>query len=162
MAAFAKKYFKFLMEAVGDQVYPTNSLFCRSPLTTILYFNFSRLPSDWILALYTSIHGVTGSPIFWSSIKKVWLLIICFISLRISFNQDFFLSSDKFVTSEKFLGSGMKWETSEPYYPKGGNYCEISFTTVLNTLCEPLPMFRVSFNAPFHSGCLCLIRSRIL
>ena len=35
--------------------------------------------------------------------------------------------SDKFVTSEKFLGSGMKWETSEPGSPKAVNSCEISF-----------------------------------
>ena len=31
----------------------------------------------------------------------------------------------------------MKWETSEPDSPKGGKSCEISFTTVLNTLCKP-------------------------
>ena len=36
LAAYAKKYCKVLMEAVGDQVSPTISLFCRSPLTTIL------------------------------------------------------------------------------------------------------------------------------
>ena len=41
---------------------------------------------------------------------------------------------------------------------KGVNYCEISFTTVLNTLCKPFPMLHVAFNAPFHSDCLCLIR----
>ena len=41
--------------------------------------------------------------------------------------------SDNFITSENFLGSGMKWETSEPDSPKGVNSCEISFTTVLNT-----------------------------
>ena len=33
-------------EMVGDQVSPTISLFCKSPLTTILNFNLSRLPSD--------------------------------------------------------------------------------------------------------------------
>ena len=43
--------------------------------------------------------------------------------------------SDDFVTSEKFLGSRMKWETSEPDSPKGVNSCEIFFTIVLNTLC---------------------------
>ena len=62
LAASAKKYFKVLMEAVGDQVSPTISLFCRSPLTTILNFNLSSFSSDWILALYTSMHVVTGSP----------------------------------------------------------------------------------------------------
>ena len=53
------------------------------------------------------------------------------------------MSSDNFVTSANFLGSGMKWETSGPDYPKGGKSCEIYFTTVLNTLCKPLPMFCV-------------------
>ena len=40
--------------------------------------------------------------------------------------------SDNFVTSEKFIGYGMKWETSEPDSPEGANYFETSFTTVLN------------------------------
>ena len=31
------------MDAVGDQVYPTISLFCKSPLTTILNFSLSWL-----------------------------------------------------------------------------------------------------------------------
>ena len=64
------------------------------------------------------------------------------------------MSYEIFSFSEKFLGSGMKWETSEPNSPKGGNNCKIYFTTVLNTLCIPLPMFCVDFNAPFHSDCL--------
>ena len=70
--------------------------------------------------------------------------------------------SDDLFTSAKFLGSGMKWETSEPDSPKGVNYREISFTTVLNTLCKPFTMLHVAFNAPFHSDCICLIQSRIL
>ena len=72
------------------------------------------------------------------------------------------MSSDNFVTSEKFLGSGMKWETSEPDSPKAINLCEMSFTIVLNTLCNPFPVLHVDFNAPFHSDFLCLILSRIL
>ena len=59
--------------------------------------------------------------------------------------------SDNFVTSEKFLGSGMKWETSEPDSPKGVNYCKISFTTVLNTLYKTFTIIRVAFNSLFHS-----------
>ena len=162
LAASAKKYFKVLMEAIGDQVYPTISLFYISPLTTVLNFNLSRIPSDWIFALYPSMHGVTGSTSSWYSIRKVWLLIIFFIYLRVSFSQGFFMFSDNFVTSVKFLGSGMKWETSEPDSPKGVNSCKISFTTVLNNLCKTFPMLRVYFNVPFHSDCLCLIQSRIL
>ena len=59
------------------------------------------------------------------------------------------------------IGSGMKWETSEPDYPKDVNSCEISFTTVLDTLCKPFPMLHISFNSPFHYDCLCLTRSHI-
>ena len=72
------------------------------------------------------------------------------------------MSPDNFVTSAKFTGSVLKWETSEPDYTKGGKYFKISFTTVLNTLCKPLPMIYVSFNNPFHSDCLCLKLSHIL
>ena len=107
-------------------------------------------------------HGVTGSPSFGSSIRKVWLLMRLFISLRVAFNQGFLIFSDNFVTSAKFLGYGMKWETSEPYPPKLFNSCEISFTIVLKTLCKPFPMLCVDFNAPFYCDCLCLIRSCIL
>ena len=105
LAASAKKYFNLLMEDVGDQVSPTISLFCRYPLTTILNFYLSRLPSDWIFAFYASIHGITGSPSFWSSIKKVWLLIRFFISFWFSFSQGFFMFSDNFGTSENFFVS---------------------------------------------------------
>ena len=65
---------------------------------------------------------------------------------------------NNFVTSEKFLGSGMKWETSEPDFPNGVISCKIFFKTVLNTLCEPYTMLCVALNTPFHSDCLCLIR----
>ena len=162
LAASDRKYYKVLMETVSDQVSPTIYLFYKYPLTTILNFNFSRLPSDWILALYTSMHGVTGSTSFLSSIRKVWLFIRLFISSRVAFGQGFLMFYDNFDTSAKFLGSGMKWETSEPDYPKGVNSRKIYFTTLLNTLCKPFPMLHVSFNALFHSDCLCLIRSRIL
>ena len=93
LAASARKYFKLLMDAVGDQMSPTISLFWKFPLTTILNFNFSRLPSDWILALHTFMHVVTGSPSFWSSIRKVWLLIRFFISLRVALSQGFLMFS---------------------------------------------------------------------
>ena len=76
-----------------------------------------------------------------------------FISSEVAFSQGFFMSSDNFFTSEKFLGYGMKWESSEPDYPNGRSY-EILFTTVLNDLCKPLPMFCLYFNAPFHYYCL--------
>ena len=44
------------------------------------------------------------------------------------------MSSDNLITSAKFIGSRMKWEISEPDSPKGGKYCEISFTIVLKKL----------------------------
>ena len=50
--------------------------------------------------------------------------------------------SDNFVTSETFLGSGMKWESSEPDYFKAVHSCKISFTDVLNTLCKLYPYFK--------------------
>ena len=84
------------------------------------------------------------------------------ISFRVAFSQGFFMLSDNFFTSTEFLGYGMKWETSEPDSPKGVNSCEISFTTVLNTLCKPFPVPCLAFNAPLHYNCPCLIRSRIL
>ena len=43
---------------------------------------------------------------------RVLLLIILFISLRVAFSQGFIMFSDSFFTSAKFLGSGIKWETS--------------------------------------------------
>ena len=45
----AKKYFKVLMEVDGDQLYPTNSFLCRSPLTKILNFYLSILTPDLVL-----------------------------------------------------------------------------------------------------------------
>ena len=161
LASSARKYFKVLIEDVGNQVSPPISLFCKSPLTTIINFNLSRLPSDWILDFYTSMHGVTGSLYFLFSIRKVWLLIRFLISLRVAFSQGFLIFSEKFVTSAKFLGSGMKWETYEPDSPKVANSCKISFAIVLNTLCKPFPVLRVSFNALFHCGYFCLIWSGI-
>ena len=148
------------MEAVGDQVSPTNSLFFRSPITTILNFNLSRLPSDCIFSLYKSMHGVIGSPFFGYSTIKLWLLIRYLISFCVAFGQGLFMSSDNFVTSEKVLGYRMKWETSEPYSPKS-KPCEI-FLQRSKTHCVNLYPFLVAFNNPFYSDCLCLLRSRIL
>ena len=45
----ANKYFILLIDAVWYQVSPIISLFWKSPLTTILNFNLSTIPSDWIL-----------------------------------------------------------------------------------------------------------------
>ena len=107
-------------------------------------------------------HGVTGSPSFWAATTKVWLLMIFFIYSRVAFSQGFLIFSENLVTSAKFLGSGMKWDASEPVSPKLVNYCEISDTIVLNTLYKPFPILWVALNAPFHCNFFCLTRSRIL
>ena len=72
-------------------------------------------------------HGVTGSYFFGFLTRKVLLLTRFLISLRVLFSQDSFMSSEKNLTSETFLGSGMKWETYEPDTPKGVNSCENIF-----------------------------------
>ena len=66
------------------------------------------------------------------------------------------MSSDNMVTFEKFLGSGMKQETSDHDSPKIGNAYERSSTAALNNLCKPLPVFCVDNNAPLHSARICL------
>ena len=72
-------------------------------------------------------HGVTGSSYFVSSTSKVRVLLSFLISLRFSFSQGFFMFYDYFVTSAKFLGYVIKWETSEPDSPKGVNVCKNIF-----------------------------------
>ena len=104
---------------------------------------------------------MTGSPSFGSSIMKVWLLMRLLISLRVAFNPGFLIFSANLVTSAKFLGSGMKWDTYEPVSPKLVSSCEISDTIVLKILCKPFPILCVALNAPFHCDLFCLIRARI-
>ena len=48
---YAKKYFRVLIDDVVNQVYPIISLFCKYHFNTIINFNLSRLPSDFIFAL---------------------------------------------------------------------------------------------------------------
>ena len=62
------------------------------------------------------------------------------------------MSADNLVTSAKFIGSGMKQETFDTDSLIISNDSESLFTTDLKTLCEPLPMFRIDNNAPFHSA----------
>ena len=79
-------------------------------------------------------HGVTGSTLSGSLNRTIWLLIMFLVYFWVTFSRGLFMSSDNLVTSAKFLGSGMKWENSEPGFTKGKS-CEISSTTVLKTLC---------------------------
>ena len=58
------------MKAVGDHVYQTNSLFWISPLTIILNFNFSRLPSDLILLYKHSYMESKACPSIYLELKK--------------------------------------------------------------------------------------------
>ena len=60
------------------------------------------------------------------------------------------MSSNNLVTFEKFLVYGIKLENSDPDSPKIGNSYETSLIAALNTLCEPLPTFRVDNNSPLN------------
>ena len=106
--------------------------------------------------------GVTGSPLFGSSIRKVWLLNTFLISFKVSFNQTFLASADNLVTSAKFLGSGMMCATYDPDYTKLGNALLSSFTTAANLLCEHFSILFPEIYAPFHSFFICIIWSSIL
>ena len=107
-------------------------------------------------------HGVTGSSFSGYSTIKVWLLIELLIYFSVAFSQGLFLPYDFFFTFAKLIGLGKKWETSEPDTPKCGKSYEISFTTVLNTLCKTVPMFHVDNDVLLHSGCIWVIRTSIL
>ena len=43
------------------------------------------------------------------------------IDFKVAFNQAFLESAGNLVNYEKFMGPGMKCDTSDPYYPKVGN-----------------------------------------
>ena len=68
--ASTRKYFRVLIDSIGDQVSPIIYFFYKSPLTTIINFNLSIPLSDCTFSLYTSIHGVTGYPFLGSSIRS--------------------------------------------------------------------------------------------
>ena len=110
----AKKHFRSLVNSVGAQASPTISLFYMSPLATILNLTFSKIPSDWIFSLYTSVHAITGSPFSGSSIRKVWLLIKFLISFKVAAKQAILISSGYFGTAAKFLASGIKCDNTLP------------------------------------------------
>ena len=141
---------RVLIDAVGSQVSPIMSLSWKSTMTTIINFNLLILPSYWIFDLYTSIYGVTGCPFYGSYIIKVWLLITCFISYKIAFNQSFLTYAGNLVTSAKFMSSGMKCNISDPDYPKVGNAFFISFKTSLKALSKPLTALFAESSATFQ------------
>ena len=93
---------------------------------------------------------------------KVLLLIQFLISFKVAFNQSFLTSAGNLVTSEKFLGSEMKCDTSENDYTKLSYALFSSFTTALETLCKPLNVLFADIYAHFHLFCVCIIQSRIL
>ena len=92
---------------------------------------------------------------------KVWLLIKFLISFKVAYSQACLKYYGSLVTSAKFLGSGMKCDTSDPDYPKVNNELFHSFTTSLKTLCKPLHMLFAGISDPFHSLCVFLILPRI-
>ena len=95
-------------------------------------------------------HGGIRYPLHGSSIRKFWLLIKFLISFKVALNQAFFTSAGNLETSEKFMGSGMKCDTSDTYYPKLGNEFFNPLTTALNTLCKPLNTTLSEISATFH------------
>ena len=60
---YDRKYFRLLIDAVGDQVSRMIYLFCNYPLSKILNFNLSRLLSDYLFAIYIPMQGITVSPL---------------------------------------------------------------------------------------------------
>ena len=71
------------------------------------------------------------------------------ISVKVVFNQSFLTSAVNLVTSEKFLGSGMEWDTSEKDSPKVGNDLSNSFATDLHNLCKTLHILFTKSSALF-------------
>ena len=141
---------------------PIKSLFYKPPLTKILNFNLLRFTYDCIFDLYTSMHGVTGNPLFGSSIRKVRLLIRFSIAFNVDCSEVFLTSIISLVTSAKFLGSGMKRDTSDTDSPKDGNEFFNYFTKTLNNLCKTFSIIFAESSTPFRSLCDFLIWSRIL
>ena len=84
-------------------------------------------------------HGVDDSPFPGSFIIKVLLLIRFLIYLKASFDQAFLAFAGNMVTSENFMGSGMKCDTSNPDYPKLCNELFNYFTASLKTLFKTSP-----------------------
>ena len=134
-----RKYLRVLVGAVLYQLSPIIYLFWKSPLTTILNFNMSRLQPDCIICLYTPIHGFTGSPSLPLSLEMSYCWFY-FYFLMVAFRQAFLTSAGNLVTSAKLLGYGMKWDTSYRTYPKERNRIYHYFTMNLNTLCKTLPI----------------------
>ena len=82
LTASAKKYFKVLMEAVGDQVSPTKYLLYIYLLTTIINFNLSILSSDLILLYKHPYMESQNHPSLDPELKKSQLLIKFLISFQ--------------------------------------------------------------------------------
>ena len=70
--------------------------------------------------------------------------------------------SDHDLISTDILEDICDGSQTHPNVNLGHSNTPYIITTILNTLCKPFTMIRVYFNAPFHSGCLCFIKSRIL
>ena len=65
------------------------------------------------------------------------------------------------MTYTKFLGSGMKCETSETCYHNLYNEIFNSFTISLHDLCKTLPIIFAESSSPFHSLCALFIWSYV-
>ena len=72
------------------------------------------------------------------------------IDFKVAFNQSFLESSGNLVNYAKFMGPGMKCDTSDPDSPKLGNSFFSLFATALETLCKPFPIIFDASSPPFH------------
>ena len=75
--------------------------------------------------------------------------------------KPFLTSTGNMVTSEKFLGYGIKRDTFDPDSSKVGNELFNWSTTALNSSCKPLPILFYESSAPLHLICAWLIQSII-
>ena len=160
MEESSKKYFRFIIDSIGSQMYPIISLFSKYPLnklSTLICQDFYQIVS--LTCRHTCIVSL-NIPSLGHPLENFDCWLNC-ISFKVTFNQAFLKSSGNLVTFAKLLDSGMKCDTSEPGYPKLGNGLFSSFTTALKTLCKTLTILFTDISDPFHSLCVCQIWSRI-
>ena len=106
-------------------------------------------------------HGVTSSPFFGFSIRKVCLLIIILIYFKVSFIQSCLTSTGNLVTYKNLLD--LVWNGTLLILiilNQAINYL-IILPMILKTLFKPFPISFSESYAPLYSRCACLITSRI-
>ena len=115
LGASYKKSFRGLADYVWCQVSPIISLFCKYPITKILNFNLSRLPSDWIFPYSYQCMVSLDIPSIYCPLERSDCWLSCFRPSLFGVCRQ---SGDFW----KFLDSGMNCDTSETDSPKIGYY----------------------------------------